>query len=360
MKAPLDTALDIETIFGLLPITYPKTLGGSPIQINKSREKVPYFGLEGIIISARYPKKVRGARVSDKFMSNVISTDLQVCKKNIHLKVSGCKLQLTGALSEEMGNAAFSTLCWHVNSIQSHISHIGSLSDEDLEKVRQWIFTTTCGVPMQLAIGEVTYEVKEMTSEMVESIPENVDKRAATFFLLYAADFRYGMVNGLHAYANRINEIITFARSSNPRVCKSEVHHGYYSVSNGVYNYSIGVSVICSKLAEFMLERGLSASFQNWHSRSTKVCIPIFGATADTKVLPDGTPKISAHRFTINPSGTIRQTSPTSYSEAVDAYHTIAEVIKQFLISIGTLQADNADLQITAVEGAETEDSDDE
>src|SRR5437868_5497725 len=121
MTTPLNGVVDIDTLFRLLPITYPKTLSGGPIQIPKSRGKIPFFGLEGIIISARYAKKSRGARVGGGFMSNVISVDLQTGQKNIHLKVSGSKLQLTGALSEEMGDRAFSTMCWHVNSVQGHI-----------------------------------------------------------------------------------------------------------------------------------------------------------------------------------------------------------------------------------------------
>jgi hypothetical protein len=354
LTAPLSGRVNSHLLFKLLPVTYPKTISGLPIQFTKKRMKIPYYGVEGCIISLRYDGKVRGARVGGAFMNSSISVDLQVCRKNIHIKISGSKLHLTGALSEEMASTAFTVICWHINSIQGHIDHIHSLSEEKIEKTLAWIASTVKG-----EFVEYDYLVNEMTEEMVASIPEKegVDVRMATFLLLYTFDFRYGSETKLYAYGKHINEIVQFARSPCPRISdKENIISGSQAVNNAVYNYNIGTAIVCGQFALFtkslFKDPSREVSFINWHSSAVTVFFHI-KEQSDSKVRPSGDPKMKAHRFIINPSGTIRQTSPTVYSEAVDAYYEIADIIGKYLVSIGTLPEGNSKLQITAADADE-------
>ena len=146
MVASLTGNVDIAAAYQVLPLTCPKSITGQTISIvSGAREKVPYYGTPNIIVGLRYNGQSRGIRTGGGQLSNVVSIDLQCQEKNIHLKLSNNNVQLTGALSEEMGCNAFEILCQHLNMAQSHIDHIASLSLEIKEATRQWVLLVSKG-----------------------------------------------------------------------------------------------------------------------------------------------------------------------------------------------------------------------
>jgi hypothetical protein len=146
MVASLTGNVDIAAAYQVLPLTCPKSITGQPISIvSGAREKVPYYGTPNIIVGLRYSGQSRGIRMGGGQLSNVVSIDLQCQEKNIHLKLSNNNVQLTGALSEEMGSNAFEILCQHLNMAQSHIQHINSLPLEIKEATRQWVLQVSKG-----------------------------------------------------------------------------------------------------------------------------------------------------------------------------------------------------------------------
>jgi 2C-methyl-D-erythritol 2,4-cyclodiphosphate synthase len=108
MTATLTSSINIKSVFEILPIVHPRNPDGTKFMHPKNtREKIPYFGVENIIVCVKYINKIRGIRQNKKHMNNVISVDLQVYNKNINLKLAKNNLQLTGATSDVMGRNSF-------------------------------------------------------------------------------------------------------------------------------------------------------------------------------------------------------------------------------------------------------------
>ena len=149
MVTPLVGNVDIAAVYHVLPLSCPRSVTGETIQIiSGAREKVPYYGAPNTIVAIRYDGKSRGIRTGEGQLSNVVSIDLQCYDKNIHLKLSNGKIQLTGALSEEMGSGASQILCLHLNMAQNHIVHIRELSPEIRDLTRNWVLNVTKGPPV--------------------------------------------------------------------------------------------------------------------------------------------------------------------------------------------------------------------
>lgn len=149
MVTPLLGNVDIAAVYHVLSLSRPRSVTGETIQIvSGAREKVPYYGAPNTIVAIRYNGKSRGIRTGEGQLSNVVSIDLQCYDKNIHLKLSNGKIQLTGALSEEMGSGASQILCLHLNMAQDHIVHIRELSPEIRDLTRNWVLNVTKGPPI--------------------------------------------------------------------------------------------------------------------------------------------------------------------------------------------------------------------
>jgi len=149
MVTPLLGNVDIAAVYHVLSLSCPRSVTGETIQIvSGAREKVPYYGAPNTIVAIRYNGKSRGIRTGEGQLSNVVSIDLQCYDKNIHLKLSNGKIQLTGALSEEMGSGASQILCLHLNMAQDHIVHIRELSPEIRDLTRNWVLNVTKGPPI--------------------------------------------------------------------------------------------------------------------------------------------------------------------------------------------------------------------
>ncbi len=230
-----------------------------------------------------------------------------------------------------MGCAAFAELCRCTVRIQGHLNYMMTLTPELRAITTRWVMDAVRGPSYEAGKDIRDFHVREITQEMVDSIPPGVDARMATFLLIYTPDHtpdrREVLDRGYQAYEAKVRYIL-----SNPSLCSSDLRHGEHWIINGVYHYKLHATILGSDLASFLLEKGYKASFHNTVSRSAKVCIPIFDRVSNrTKSLANGEDKIEAHRFTIHSSGSVLQTSPTRFDEALKAYNTIMTEIKEFL-----------------------------
>lgn len=367
MTCPLNGKIDIGVANRLFPIVYPRTVSGGTVSIvSGSRQKVPYYGIEGIIVSSHCGVETRGVRIGKGRMGNMCSVDLQVGGKNIHFKLSHT-LQLTGALSEEMGALGFSTLVAHILKLQSHMDYISELPSDLRDRTVNWVREVSRGDPVPIVEGAPTLEtvlrlsndggspvsgvasptgsqalrgslglqshrsendiamlqasgydflINELSPELMKRAPDDIDKVLATILLVYSPDFKFGKERYHSAYMKKIDYILTC-----PYVCDRHLSCGKPSVSNGVYNYKLGVSIEGSQLAIFLHERGYQATFMNWVSRAARVSIPI--GNRDPPVY---------HRFEINVGGSVRQTSPTCHAEAIAAHKLVMRGINEYVI----------------------------
>ena len=387
MVTPLLGSVDIAAVYHVLPLSCPRSVTGETIQIvSGAREKVPYYGAPNTIVSIRHNRKSRGIRTGEGQLSNVVSIDLQCYDKNIHLKLSNGKIQLTGALSEEMGSGASQILCQHLNMAQGHIQHINELSPEIKDLTRGWVMNVTKGPPIlrnepmrpfsganvhhsmvktpaggagaepgpptyvkdiltqspqlddlqnlvQLhrrasnlssnptvvrglprvklpsfaisksptrpleggvvpvggaevpnlisnprdsPVGGVIpdtpptageYLVNEVTPELFERCPSNLDQRLAKFLLVHTLGCRTYM-----EYISRVNILLQIKF-----VCTANLQPGPSKVSNAVYNYTAPITAPLPllEITNFLHLQDLDVSYHNWNSRCIHISIPI-------------------------------------------------------------------------------------
>jgi hypothetical protein len=346
MITSLKGLVEIAAAFELLCLIYPKNPDGTRfIHPTKTRNKIPYFGVSNSIVCVKYKGSVRGIRQNEGQMNNVVSVDLQCCNKNINLKLAKTKIQLTGASSEEMGNEAFEILCAHLNMIQSHIEYKNSLSEEVKNKTLDFF--------------------RKGNVFNLESLPEDVDIRLATFLSMYMEDFE-----DYNTFLEKIERIMLIET-----VCTENIQPYVSRISNSVYNYTLNREISLIQMTQHLYKKGFNVSFHNWSSTYLNVSIPILkeapseeeglegseenysktpgssssGETIKTVSTKSDTSfsseaseksdalekldndKIKAHRFIIYRGGSIKQTSPTSFGEALEARNMILESIEDFV-----------------------------
>jgi hypothetical protein len=340
--------VEIMAAYELLCLIYPKNPDGTKfVHPNKTRNKIPYFGVPNSIVCIKYKGAIRGIRQNEGQMNNVVSIDLQCCNKNINFKLAKTNIQLTGANSEEMGIEAFNVLCSHLNMVQSHLTYRDSLSTEIKKNTIQWLLNE-----------------EKLDIHSFDFLPEDVDKRLAMF--LYTYSFEFDTKEEFESKIQRVMEI--------PLLCSTNVEPDHPRISNSVYNYSLGKEISLINMTKHLRNKGFNVAFHNWSSTSLYVSIPIIkershtpgsersstssstltsgGASIKSDVtmrtaysymdaeaeedsdLAEGTikkvEKIKVHRFIIYRGGSIKQTSPTRYHEALDVRNSLLEAISDF------------------------------
>ncbi len=334
MICTLEGEVDITVASDVLPVIYPLNPDGTrffhPI---KTRNKIPYFGVKDAIVCVKYKGAIRGIRQNEGQMNNVISIDLQCCNKNINLKLARSKIQLTGASSEEMGNESFQVLCNHINSLHNEFNYINSLSDEIKLKTVDELIRHTKGSEEDSLI-----EVDNSTYNYL--LLDGCDEILFKFLYKYIIDCK-----NHSEFKTKLERIMTYKNISNKEISVISSR-----ISNSVYNYNLGKEVSLISLTNHLYKKGLNVSFHNWNSTHLNVSIPILDDELTSK---SSTPssqktfntedmdkevedeeiineKIKVHRFIIYRGGSIKQTSPTSYVDAIDAKTILMNCLKDF------------------------------
>jgi hypothetical protein len=339
--------VDIVAAYEVLCILCPRNEDGSRfVHPIKTRNKIPYFGIPNVIVCVKYEGSVRGIRQNKGQMNNVVSIDLQCCDKNINLKLAKTKIQLTGANSENMGVEAFKILCAHLNMIQDNINYKNKLSEEIRANTLSWLSSNP-----ELTIGDM------------EKCPENVDSRLSTYLFGYRSEF-----DEFNDFVSKIQKVMMV-----DFLCSENVQPDNPRISNSVYNYTLGKEISLINMTMHLRNKGFNANFHNWNTTYVNVSIPItnepkngspgsvlsgftessveseahdldqekdhmeesgtFGTEKSDIIedVPDKKEgKIKVHRFIIYRGGSIKQTSPTCYEEALDVRNIILESLVDF------------------------------
>lgn len=322
MTASLTTDVNIQLAFELLPVVYLKNKDGSRfIHPKNTREKIPYFGLDGAIICVKYKGKIRGIRQNEGQMNNVVSIDLQTGNKNVNIKLARSRVQLTGANSDRMGENAFKVLCLHLNMIQQHINYIRSVSPDVRDRTIQWVLDNYDVEDYNLAVAQASI-ASTSTSEPDTSIDANL----ALFLLQFSETLSQ------EDFTTKINYLYKSIFEEGVNICSEDIDIMDCVISNSVYNYNIGREVSLIELTKHLDKKGFSVSFHNWNSTHLKLAIPIFDDDKSTPSESSGSSgKIRAHRFCLHRSGSCKQTSPTTYIEAVNARKMFMEGMADYV-----------------------------
>lgn len=302
----LDQSIELGQLFEVLTIIpFDFTVGDKTFQIK--RETVPYFGFENIIIGVRYKNKNRGIVRKGGHLSPVIGVDLQCFQKNINLKISTDKIQLTGAKSEEMGVSAIHLLLSHLEMCHANLSHLISLTKQVKNKTREWVLNTL--------IHDNSFR-EENVEDLLINPPLDVDLRTAMFLGMFSCEFE-----SVVDYETKLNLILSYETLPFKEVPKLIS----YRICNGVYNYFLGKRISLVKTSTILHNLGYTVSYHNWSSgKKMHVLIP---ATTETtspfSPLSQDNETPNFHRFMISQSGAVRQTSPTCFNEAFQAYERL-------------------------------------
>lgn len=149
--------VNIEQVFPLLDIT---RLELPPTTRATKKYKIPYCGIPGAILSAKFQNITRGIVKSKSKRSflNSITIDICTSKKNINAKLSGEIIQMCGPDSEELARETAQHIINHVLKLQNELDYINKDLDKK-DKAIEWLINNS--------IGE-SYIVDEETQEIVD------------------------------------------------------------------------------------------------------------------------------------------------------------------------------------------------
>ncbi len=343
MVCSLAGEIDIGAACEILPVYHPLNPDGTKFYHPlKTRNKIPYFGVKNAIVCVKYKGAIRGIRQNKGQMNNVISIDLQCCNKNINIKLARQKMQLTGASSETMGNEAFNAMCEIINNISVQLSYFSTLSEEVTRDTMKFLFDNTHN-PQVINTLKPLGKVK---------IPDNVDETLLNFLNAY-----YDDCTSHSGFIDKIYRVINYKK-----IADSKISVTHSRISNSVYNYSLGREISLLSMTNHLYKKGFNVSFHNWCNTHLNVSIPVFNDKSSTpkskssatslssihteysdddneydKVADDEDnevvekeEKIKVHRFIIYRGGSIKQTSPTKYEDAIASKASLMKALEDF------------------------------
>ena len=347
MVSRISTVVNIELAYHFLSVMHPRNTDGSRfIHPKSTRDKIPFFGVNGAIVCLKYKGKIRGIRQNESQMNNVVSVDLQIHNKNVNIKLAKTNLQLTGASSEQMGNDAFSYICGHINMVQTHLNYAKSLNKETLEGTFNWLCETLSPSGLKTPPGTPKNAVLKPDIELLNKAPSLIDKNFALFLWQYIDDF-----DNIEDFISKITSVMNVIRTPEQKLVTEEVRVLESRISNSVFNYAIKRRASLIALSKFLLNKGFSVGFHTWNSAQLKVTIPIIDEEEDmdeegsneldTSTVSYSTygnntkKKIRAHRFSVsgNDNMSVKMTSPSSYVDALEAQTLFLDSVYEFLDS---------------------------
>jgi hypothetical protein len=324
MTCDLSTTVNIELVFNLVSILHPRNPDETRfIHPKNVRSKIPFFGIENAIVSAKYKGISKGIRSGQNhMMNNVVSLDLSCMNKNINLKLAKTKIQLTGATSAEMGEHAFNVICQHIDMIQNNLNYIRSL-DTDLRKATEEWVVDTIG-----SLAPASTRLPYIDLAIIEAC-DFIDHKYAAFLWQYTDDF-----DDYTSYTEKIKYIVGIIDNTGleARVIAEpsieSLYPGNVSISNSVYNFSLGEDVSLIQLTKHLIKKGFNVEFHNWNASHMKVTIPVIENGVN---VVSNTNKLKAHRFSIHRNGSVKYTSPTFYDKAMSIKKIFLDAVSDYV-----------------------------
>jgi hypothetical protein len=331
--------IDIGAACEILPVYHPLNQDGTKFYHPlKTRNKIPYFGVKNAIVCIKYKGVIRGIRQNKGQMNNVVSIDLQCCNKNINIKLARQKMQLTGASSEAMGVEAFQAMCDIINNISIELAHISTIEPKIIESTVNFLSENT-------KHNEILNGIKPLVKS---KLPKNVDEILLDFLYKY-----YTECNTHSSFIDKIYRVLSFNKLANSKISIVQSR-----ISNSVYNYNLGKEISLLNMTNHLYKKGFNVSFHNWCNTHLNVSIPVLNdksftpkskssttssislTTINTEKTEDSDieeeennekeEKIKVHRFIIYRGGSVKQTSPTKYEDAIIAKSSLIKALEDF------------------------------
>lgn len=323
MLAKVSTKLNLKSIYELLTII---NVDFKISKKNKSRDKIPFFGDENVIIGLRHNSLSRGIRQDGGQVKNLIAVDLQICGKNVHIKISQNNMLMMGLLSPQMGKIASISCLEHIKMVNKRWKHILNLNENIRENSITWLIDC-----LRLENGKILMYDSSEFLEKLKKIPENVDYKAVRFLSMFT--YEHPTVESFLEKIETLKKLDSLCFEKKPKILLR-------NICNSVYNYQINLNCSLIDLSIALRNKGISAAYDNFTDPSNvHVMIPINSIQHDVNIkkkknvnIKKNKPNIQAHRFKIGKYGTIKQYSPTEPCIAKDArdllFKTIYDVLR--------------------------------
>lgn len=307
VKGILSSKIDINILSKFLPIDHQFDEDNKRIKlISGSRKHIEYYGPEGSIVSIGYKTIRRGMRTGA--MNNMVSLDMQLGGKNIHIKLSATSIMSVGTKTIDAGKKVVNKVIEHILSLQEYLNYSNSLTKEEKQENIDWLLK-------EIEFGQ---RKKEILRNL--NLPENVNKKYIFFLLNYFDDY-----DDKKDFTNHI-----MSTKEDLIICEEIVSCNKYDIFNSVFHMqpitNPNFKMPLHKLAPFLADLGVSVSWHNALSEGCNVCFDI----EEEKEGINHEDKSYKHRFTIYITSKIKQTSPTLKDEAYKYYLGLTNLIKLF------------------------------
>lgn len=277
--------------------------------ISGSRKHIEYFGPEGAVVSIGYKNIRRGMRTGA--MNNMVSIDMQLGGKNIHIKFSATSITSVGTRTIEAGKKVINTILEHAANLQKYLDYSNSLTFDKKKKNINWLIK-------ELKDFEEGTRIKDLLNEL--RIPKEMNEKYINFLINYYDDFDDKDNFCIHIHRT-LEELI---------LCEEKVSCKKYDIYNSVFHMqpinNPNFRMPLHKLAPFLSNLGVTVSWHNALSEGLNVSFDI----EEEKEGINHEDKFYKHRFTIYITSKIKQTSPTMKDEAYKYYTGLTNLIKMF------------------------------
>lgn len=316
---PLTGTINLDVVFPLLEIT---RFDLPPPKRQTQKYKIPYCGVSGTILSARYKGITRGIIKSQKKRSflNAITIDISTSEKNVNLKLSKNKIHICGVKSIESAREAAQSIITKLYNVQDEMDYMNQYPDST-RSVVEWIKSTFKFNEVELPPGylgeEQVMSIRVHQIKIPENIPEYIDKRIALFLIKQAPDFVT-----YEDYCTHMDWVCTIKEVITKPIEILEINKVMVN-----YNYDLGFAINRWELAQKInSENGFISKYQNTVDHSVTIELPY--------IVPDGMKivkrkdKVPCHTFLVYKSGLVTQSGPNE-ELMKQAYYLFNETINK-------------------------------
>lgn len=274
-------------------------------------ERIPFLEREGIFVSIRDNLKFRGLRPLMKVKS-FLDLDIQVRKKNFHVKVSNESINIVGGVNLETSELVCSVLYSHFIKLEETWSEFRKLDPQIIRDTMSWYREAAKTIISSKGLTKTS--PRDDDDFDFTDFPENCDIDLAEW-LIILIDKRYDDIDKRIADIYSVMFIPLYTKPAfNPdRPDKPRFDQPTFTelkICNSVYNYRLPGKISLAEKANILHEKGYGVLFHNWAIAKQ---MKAWWQTEEGKIF----------KFSIQNVGTVKQNCPSGVEESIKMYTQI-------------------------------------
>lgn len=307
---------------------------------------IPFLGTNGVILSVKYGDESRGLRKGTDGFPTTINKDLQDGGKNMNVKTGECSLQLSGALSYEMGYEAFETTLSFIEMVNDSWKHFNNLD----KKIQNKTIAKLLKIIKRDTVDEngsdiYMYDHKHVIKKISNITDKDIDIDSLNYLSMFTYDFpTYSSFSERIEYMRTIKKPFLsndYCYNKKPTIKNVYVALGLYNwqlfptesislIKTSIYLSKLGLyqSVFCNYLGPTILKISLPLNMiieeddddnleiikdfsdnesiydDDYNNKKIKTSLEYYKGENKNR-------RIISHRFDLTKKGRVKQTSPT-------------------------------------------------